>query len=710
ALARGIAEASANSDREQERRLYYTGAFLVALLALVGVTFAALLISFVPITMLFGDKYAEWESVLIPSLWTGAGLLAVDLIARHTDRVREGYMEAGIAMAWVAGGNLIGAIAIFAGIKFFPSPVYLLLAVFVPNILVRLINTGFLLKKRPWLIRPPVYPNRDEMKEMVKDGFFFSATSTAVHLVEFNLCALLIGRLLGPSDVAIHFVLIMITTAFDGLLIMVGNPLWAAIVDAKTRGDQEWLIGVTRRYYQYLAALAALAGVTLIGLGPWLIPLLYGSEFAPDRLLFVGHAVFLFAIGWRHVNRYLSIGLGLLPRTVVPILAGLAIGFILGIIGLKSQGLWALYLGLGLGTMLIPGLVLPAMVWNKIGYNSLTTYMNRYTITNSIRKRLAPLLRDIFRWIPVSTVLKEKVLFAGKMGYWPDFGKPKSYSEKVNWRKLYSHNHLYIKCSDKLAVREYVKEKTGSDDYLIPVVFEGDTITPAELVALGDDIVVKATHDSGSVCIINKNSPERAEEVCAEIEKSLKYNYGAETNQWWYSNIKPRVYVEKYLCNENGAPPWDFKFFVFKQSATRSLKIISSVIFERGTPNYHRSFYNENRELIDWKGQDIQLEFAPNHQTPFPDIENYDEMLEAVVSLAEDFDHVRVDMYQVNGRIYFGELTFSQGGGRSRWSPREFDYALGDYWAVNRDHEHAGVIRPGRNILTDLSATTCSMQ
>ena len=83
-------------------------------------------------------------------------------------------------------------------------------------------------------------------------------------------------------------------------------------------------------------------------------------------------------------------------------------------------------------------------------------------------------------------------------------------------------------------------------------------------------------------------------------------------------------------------------------------------------------------------------------------------MLEAVISLSEDFDHVGVDMYQVNGRIYFGELTFSQGGGPSRWSPREFDYALGHYWALNREHELDSVISTAswntETPLTDFSA------
>jgi len=366
ALARGIAEAVARSDRERERRLYQTGAAMVIALSMVAVVAVGLVISAVPVATLFGAAYAKWESVLMPALWTGVVLLAVDLIARHTDRVREGYMEAAVANAWVAAGNLIGAVVVFAGIHFFPSPRFILLAVFLPNILMRLTNTVFLLRKRPWLVRPLCRPERKEAVEMLKDGLFFAATTSVVTLVEIKLCGLLIGRMLGPADVAIHFVLMSITTAFSGMLIMVGTPLWAAIVDARAKGDRDWLAAATRRYYQYLALMAAMASVTLVGFGPLLVPLLYGEEFSAGRLLFSGHALFLFAIGWRHVNRYVAIGLDSLPATVAPILVGLGVGFCIGVFGLKIYGLWALYAGLAVGTLAVAGVVLPRLVWRKI--------------------------------------------------------------------------------------------------------------------------------------------------------------------------------------------------------------------------------------------------------------------------------------------------------------------------------------------------------
>lgn len=309
------------------------------------------------------------------------------------------------------------------------------------------------------------------------------------------------------------------------------------------------------------------------------------------------------------------------------------------------------------------------------------------------REPLMSLVKTIVRRAPLSVELQEKLLFLGKVGYWPDFDEPRTYNEKINWRKLNSTNELYVQCSDKLAGREYVRDKIG-DKYLIPVLFSGDSISVEQLQALGDNIVVKANHDSGSVCIVRENTADRAAEVCAKVNRKVGRDYGRETNEWWYSKIRPQVYVEKLLTVDGDGVPSDFKFFVFKQAAPAPAKILIEVDYGRGTPQHHRSFYNVNRKLVDWVDADVSIDDAPNRQTPFPDIDNYDEMLQAVLALAEDFDHVRIDMYSVPGRVYFGEMTFSEGGGRSRWSPREFDQLLGECWSLDR--EPGGTERPAR--------------
>lgn len=362
ALGRGLSEASAKGDREKEGRLYVSGVTLLAALTLIGCLLAAIVISTLPIPILFGAEYEPFVDVMRPALWIGIFLMAGQVAVEMTDRVREGYMESHIVNAWGAAGNLGGAIAILAGIHFQPTVSFLLLAVFAPNLIARGISTALLLRKRPWLVARDARPDRSTMVELIGDGLSFSATSFVVYLVEYSVCALIVGRISGPGEVAIFHVLIAITTSFTGMLVMVGRPTWAAVVDAATAGDHHWLRTATRRYYQYLAVLTAATAALLVVAGPWVIPLIYGSEFEADRLLFAGHACFLLAIGWRRVNLYLLIGLGLLRRAVAPILTGLAIGLTIGTVGLHQWGLPALFAGMAIGTLFVPGVLLPQLV------------------------------------------------------------------------------------------------------------------------------------------------------------------------------------------------------------------------------------------------------------------------------------------------------------------------------------------------------------
>lgn len=362
ALARGISEAAAKDDRQRQGKLYINGAVLVVALAILGSLLAAILVSVVPIPMLFGEEYRPFIEQMRPALWVGLLLILGDIIVSMTDRVREGYMEAGIVNAWAAAGNFAGAITVFVGIQFQPSVSFLLIAVFGPNIVARIISTAMLLKKRPWLIKSGVRPDRKSLIGLIRDGVSFSATSVIVYVVEFAVCALIVGRIAGPDSVAMFQITMALTTAFTGMLVMVGRPFWAAIVDARTRGDDAWMGEATRKYYLYLAALATCTAIGLIGLGPWIIPKLYGEEFQPARILFVCHSIFLAAIGWREVNRYLAIGLGLLPKAVSPILSGLFLGLLLGTFGLREWGLPALFLGMAIGNILIPGWKLPLLV------------------------------------------------------------------------------------------------------------------------------------------------------------------------------------------------------------------------------------------------------------------------------------------------------------------------------------------------------------
>lgn len=362
ALAKGISEASAEDDKKREASFYRTGAVLIGLLILGGFGIVSCVLTFTPITILFGETYAPWQSQMTSALWCGAILMAGQLLVAHTDRVREGYMEAASVNASSGLGNLCSALIVALGISHFPSVEFLLLSIFLPNIIARLVNTALLLRKRPYLISTPGGFSREIMKILIRDGISFTATSFVVFMVEFGVCALLVGRWLGPSEVALFHVLKALRTAFLGFLKMVGTPVWAALIDARKQDDQDWTQTAIRRYRFYLLTLSAAAGVVLIALGSYLLPLWYGEEFGASRLIFAALAAFLFATGWRFIHRTIAIGLGQLSETVRPILFGLAAELTLAVIGLNWLGLAGLFFGLALGIFLVPGWILPMKI------------------------------------------------------------------------------------------------------------------------------------------------------------------------------------------------------------------------------------------------------------------------------------------------------------------------------------------------------------
>ena len=288
------------------------------------------------------------------------------------------------------------------------------------------------------------------------------------------------------------------------------------------------------------------------------------------------------------------------------------------------------------------------------------------------------LLLKLIRTFPVGSVLQEKLLFVLKLGYWPDFESPKTFNEKINHRKLFRRDELMVSCTDKIAVRDYVAARIGSE-VLIPVLYSGESITAEQLHSLGDDIVAKPSHDSKSTEIIRRNTPELACAAAARLQAKLKADYGKQTNQFAYCDVPRKILVEKMLIEEGKVTPDDYKIFCFRQ-ADGSIKTYVEIHENREQPNYRVSWFDANLEPMLLRGDDYVT-------GPFPCPETWPRMRRIAETLAADFDHVRVDLYQVEKRIYFGELTFFDGGGRTEYSlvggeRHDLDRDLGRLWTV----------------------------
>lgn len=266
--------------------------------------------------------------------------------------------------------------------------------------------------------------------------------------------------------------------------------------------------------------------------------------------------------------------------------------------------------------------------------------------------------------------------FYRKNGYFLTSYNPKTFNEKINVRKKNPDNPLFSLCSDKLAVKRWVADK-GLPEIVIETYYSGKNIdfdTLKNLIIDKGDVLLKANHNSGPVYLLTQEcSDEKIKHACNDVNRQLKIDYGKLKREPWYSDIPPSILVEKRLYPHPGESSLrDYKFHVFKQS-DGSAKAILHVDFERDTA-HHRSFFDEN---LNW------IPMVNNYPSIVTEIEkpkNFEKMLELAKRLATDFGYARVDFYNVDGKIYFGELTFAHESGSAAFNSVAYDKWLGNLW------------------------------
>lgn len=284
------------------------------------------------------------------------------------------------------------------------------------------------------------------------------------------------------------------------------------------------------------------------------------------------------------------------------------------------------------------------------------------------RDEMIGLISNYFLFIKKQYLEKK---FYKRLGYTLNFNeKPKTFNQKIQFRKVFDKNPLYALCSDKYRVREYVKEKIG-EEYLIPLHLVTDKLIEEHWEKLPNQCVIKANHNSGPVQIILDKAKADKYKIINEINRQLKEKYGLISMESYYDDIKPMVTVEKFI-GENGKIPEDYKFQCFKNNG--DFKIFIQV--DEGRYGRHcRNIYDEQWNLLDMK-----------HESKYPHIDKFEkpkkfeEMKKIVKKLSEDFEYVRVDLFAVEEKIYFGELTFAHGSGFEDLNPLKWDEKWGSYW------------------------------
>lgn len=260
-------------------------------------------------------------------------------------------------------------------------------------------------------------------------------------------------------------------------------------------------------------------------------------------------------------------------------------------------------------------------------------------------------------------------------GQLPDLENPQTFSEKQQWYKLNEKNPLMEKCADKYDVREYIKD-CGYEHLLNEIYGIYDRVEDLPIADLPERFVIKGTHGSGFNLIV-KDKKTVKWRIWKKIMKSwLKQDIYWSGREWVYKNLKRRLVVEKYLEDTSGGL-LDYKFFCFNgQPRFMQLEV------GRYTSNNTRNFYDVDWNLLPF-GKD--LEHNPDIVVEKP--EGFEEMKEIAAKLSKPFSFVRVDLYQVGGKIYFGELTFFPAGGAPDFKPIEYNKIVGDMWDIGKKNE-----------------------
>lgn len=368
ALTHGLAKARAAGRDEEQKILGSTAFFLMAgICACVGLLLAAAF-SCVPLDAIYGDAFAGRGDVMRPALWTGLGLFLLLFVLNLTERVREGHLEVASNNVWGAVGNVLAALVVGFGVWWVPQIWFLVLAMHGSMVVAKLCNTVGLWRAHPLMI-PSIRSFRPQVaRRLFTDGLAFSTCCLVTGIVEYNICGWMAGRVGGPSEVALYGVFISMTVMQLGFVVMFSTPTWPAVAEALARGDRPWARKAAARLYLFGSGFAVCSALGLVLVGPWLLPLWLGGEFAGvSRGVLACYGLYFIAHVWRHLNHTMMIGTGQVAKMVPVQLLESALVAIAAWIALRQGGIGAQLASMGMVILLLTGTVLPIWVFRSIG-------------------------------------------------------------------------------------------------------------------------------------------------------------------------------------------------------------------------------------------------------------------------------------------------------------------------------------------------------
>ena len=275
--------------------------------------------------------------------------------------------------------------------------------------------------------------------------------------------------------------------------------------------------------------------------------------------------------------------------------------------------------------------------------------------------------RKLVKFLPDDLYLK--MIFHSRVGYYPNLNNPRTYNEKLQWLKLNYKRDDYAMMVDKVTAKEYVASIIG-EKYIIKTLGVWDSVNDIDWDSLPNQFVIKVTSDSGGIVVCKEKTALDIDLAITKLQKGWGKNYYMYNKEYPYRDLRPRIIAEEYIEDESGFELKDYKFFCFD-----------------GIPKYlfvasDRQKSNEETKFdffdLEWNHLPV-INGHPNSSVELKKPVNFDEMIQVATRLSQGMPHVRVDLYNNNGNIYFGELTFFHWSGMIAYQPEEWDYKFGEY-------------------------------
>ena len=275
----------------------------------------------------------------------------------------------------------------------------------------------------------------------------------------------------------------------------------------------------------------------------------------------------------------------------------------------------------------------------------------------------------------LSDRLYVRLVYRARVGKKLNLLNPQSFNEKLQWLKLNYNNPKYISLVDKYEAKKIVAGIIG-EQYIIPTIGVYSSFSEIDFEELPEQFVIKCTHDSGGYVICKDKKMLDINEARKKIEKTLRTNYYWSGREWPYKHVVPRIIIEKYMEDENTEDLTDYKLMCFQGK----VKCIFTCTERFAGSGLKVTFFDEN-----W----VKLPFERHYKSSEKEIErphNLTKMIELAEKLSNGIPFVRVDFYEINGKIYFGEMTFYPGYGFEEFSPDSWDYILGEWLDISSVH------------------------